>query len=59
MPLQPGDKLGLCEILAPLGTGGMGENRFNWSELSNRFSWESDGWSACGMDVFSKRWCVA
>ena len=25
MPLSPGDKLGRYEILAPLGTGGMGE----------------------------------
>ncbi|MGO9257249.1 MAG: protein kinase domain-containing protein [Bryobacteraceae bacterium] len=25
MPLQPGDKLGPYEILAPLGAGGMGE----------------------------------
>src|ERR1035437_3896827 len=29
-------------------------NRFNWLELSNRFSWESDGWRACRMGVFSK-----
>ena len=25
MPQQPGDKLGLYEILAPIGAGGMGE----------------------------------
>ena len=25
MPLQPGDKLGPYEILAPIGEGGMGE----------------------------------
>ena len=25
MPLQPGDKLGPYEILAPIGAGGMGE----------------------------------
>ena len=25
MPLQPGDKLGAYEILAPIGAGGMGE----------------------------------
>src|ERR1700680_2419225 len=25
MPLQPGDKLGPYEILAPIGSGGMGE----------------------------------
>jgi serine/threonine protein kinase len=25
MPLTPGDKLGLYEIIAPLGAGGMGE----------------------------------
>jgi eukaryotic-like serine/threonine-protein kinase len=25
MPLQPGEKLGTYEILAPLGAGGMGE----------------------------------
>ena len=29
-------------------------NRFNWLELSRRFSWESEGWRACRMGVFSK-----
>ena len=25
MPLSPGERLGDCEILAPIGKGGMGE----------------------------------
>jgi outer membrane protein TolC len=29
-------------------------NRLNWLESSNVSSWESDGWSACKMGVFSK-----
>jgi peptidoglycan/LPS O-acetylase OafA/YrhL len=29
-------------------------NRFNWLELSSRSSWESEGWRACKMGVFSK-----